>query len=282
MTSPPPNEPLGSVHRMGVGTESSAEPTTGSASGSASGSSAEVTISGTAADLAYAQLTDALRRGLYPEGSRLPGERDLAGQLGVSRTTLRQALGRLAGEGQLRRSSQRGWFVTRRVVGEPPSVLQSFTEMARARGLRPTSHILDQAVRTADFDEAERLRIAPSAKVLEIRRLRGMDAVPVCVDTTVLPLRRAEALVDADLEDRSLYEALETLCGIVLQRSSYAVQARAAESETARLLDVEEGAPVLVGHEVAYDTAESPVLIGTSVYRGDAYRFEADLYRPLS
>jgi GntR family transcriptional regulator len=278
MTSAEPDEPLGSVHRMGVGAESKTEPVTGAGFGP----DAEPVSSGTAADLAYAQLADALRRGLYPEGSRLPGERDLAGQLGVSRTTLRQALGRLAGEGQLQRSSQRGWFVTRRVVGEPPSVLQSFTEMARARGLRPTSHILAQAVRPADFDEAERLRVAPSAKVLEIRRLRAMDAVPVCVDTTVVPVRRAEALVEADLEDRSLYEVLESLCGIVLQRSSYAVQARAAESDTARLLEIDEGAPVLVGHEVAYDTAERPVLIGTTVYRGDAYRFEADLYRPLS
>ncbi|MGH3489461.1 MAG: GntR family transcriptional regulator [Actinopolymorphaceae bacterium] len=241
-----------------------------------------VVASGPAAQGAYTELADALRRGIYPEGSRLPGERDLAARLGVSRTTLRQALGRLAAEGLLQRASQRGWFVARRVVGEPPSVLQSFSEMARSRGLEPSSHILAQDVRPATFEEAERLRITPSSRVLEIRRVRGMDAVPVCLDTTILVAARAEALVAADLEDRSLYDALAELCGVAVARSSYAVQAAAAEHETARLLGIAEGSPVLVGQEVTYDSAEVPVLTSRTTYRGDAYRFQADLYRPLS
>jgi GntR family transcriptional regulator len=68
---------------------------------------------------------------------------------------------------------------------------------------------------------------------------------------------------------------------IVVARSSYAVQAVAAGEQTAELLDIAPGAPVLVGHEVTYDTEQVPVLLSTTVYRGDAYRFEADLYRPL-
>ncbi|GAA2757326.1 GntR family transcriptional regulator [Actinopolymorpha rutila] len=235
-----------------------------------------------AAALAYAQLADALRRGVYPEGARLPGERDLAAQVGVSRMTLRQALARLAGEGQLERSAQRGWFVARRMVGEPPSVLQSFTEMAGARGLRPTSRVLSSESRPATPEEAQRLGVAESSKVLEIRRLRGLDDVPVCLDTTVLAGDRAGALADADLTDRSLYEALRTLCGVVVARSSYTVQAHAVEPVPARLLDLPVGAPVLVGSEVTYDADDLPVLCGTTLYRGDAYRFQADLYRPLS
>jgi GntR family transcriptional regulator len=239
-------------------------------------------VSGPAAQLAYTELADALRRGIYPEGSRLPGERDLATRLGVSRTTLRQALGRLAAEGQLTRASQRGWFVARRVVGEPPSILQSFSEMARARGLEPSSHILAQEVRPATFEEAERLRIAPSSRVLEVRRVRGMDGVPVCLDTSILVVARAEALVDADLEDCSLYEALADQCDVSVARSSYAVQADAADREAAELLHVDEGSPVLIGLEITYDAADVPVLTSRTTYRGDAYRFQADLYRPLS
>lgn len=55
----------------------------------------------------------------------------------------------------------------------------------------------------------------------------------------------------------------------------------AADERTADLLDIEPGAPVLVGHEVTYDADQVPILLSTTVYRGDAYRFEADLYRPL-
>lgn len=234
------------------------------------------------ATVAYTWLLDGIRHGVLTPGTRLPGERDLAARIGVSRATLRRALIRLAEEGHLDASSQRGWFVRRQVVGEPASVLQSFTEMAQARGLRASARILYQRRRTASIDEASQLRIAPSAPVLEMRRLRAMDEVPVCVDTTVLVAALVQPLCDADLTDRSLYQALHHDCGIVVARSSYAVQAEVADEETAGLLDLLVGAPVLIGQETTYDDHGTPILLGRAVYRGDAYRFEADLYRPLS
>ncbi len=239
------------------------------------------TGAGAAVTETYRRLSDALRRGVFPAGGRLPGERDLASSLGVSRSTLRRALGLLADEGKLDRSSQRGWFVTRNVVGEPPSTLQSFSEMARARGLTPRSKILLQRPRPATFEEAEQLGIAPAARVLELRRLRSLDDVPVCLDGSVVVLAHAAALADIDLTDRSLYETLEKECGVRIARSSYTVRADAADAETAALLAIEPGAPVLVGEEVTYADDGTPLLAGRMTYRSDAYRFQADLFRPI-
>ena len=70
-----------------------------------------------AVDQAYEQLAGELSTGRYAPGARLPGERQLAIDLSVSRATLRLALGRLAAEGALRRSAQRGWFVPRNLIG---------------------------------------------------------------------------------------------------------------------------------------------------------------------
>lgn len=232
-----------------------------------------------AAGLAYDRLIHDLTVGRYAPGARLPGERDLSSDLGVSRATLRVALGRLEVEGRVQRSAQRGWFVPRQVIGEPPSTLQSFTEMARARGLKPTAQVMRQVVRSATMDEAEKLRIAPTSPVIEIDRLRGMDGTPVCFDVVVLSEQKAAALADADLTDASLYETLRELCGIVIHRSAYTLVADVADAELAKLLGTTVGAPVLVGEEVAYTTEGVPVLIGANKYRGDAYRFEADLYR---
>ncbi|MEW1838293.1 GntR family transcriptional regulator [Nonomuraea angiospora] len=239
------------------------------------------TEAGSAVTETYRRLNDALRRGVFPAGGRLPGERDLAGSLGVSRSTLRHALARLADEGKLERSAQRGWFVARSVVGEPPSTLQSFSEMARARGLTPTSKILRRHERPAGFEEAEQLGIAPAARVLELRRLRSLDGVPVCLDTSVVVLSQAAALADMDLTDRSLYETLERECGIRIARSSYTVRADAANEEIAGFLQIEPGAPVLVGEEVTYADDGTPILSGRMIYRSDAYRFQADLFRPI-
>lgn len=48
------------------------------------------------------RLRASILRGEYPAGTSLPGERDLAGQQGVSRLTLRSAIGRLETEGLVR------------------------------------------------------------------------------------------------------------------------------------------------------------------------------------
>lgn len=236
---------------------------------------------GAAVAQTYRRLSEALRRGAFPVGGRLPGERDLAGSLGVSRSTLRQALGRLAEEGKLERSSQRGWFVRGNVVGEPPSTLQSFSEMARARGLRAQAKILEQRSRAASFEEAEQLGIAPAARVLDLLRLRSLDQVPVCVDHSIVVLGVAAGLDGIDLTDRSLYETLEQDCGLRIARSSYSVRAEAADEPTADLLRIEAGDPVLIGEELTYTEDGVTVLCGRMTYRSDAYRFQADLFREL-
>ncbi|MGB4135848.1 MAG: GntR family transcriptional regulator [Microbacterium sp.] len=231
------------------------------------------------ASQAYEQLARDIELGVFAAGARLPGERDLALRIGVSRSTLRSALGALEAEGRVNRSAQRGWFVPAQVVGEPPSTLQSFTEMALARGLRPTATVLKRQTRSATIDEASRLRIAPTSPVLQIDRLRGLDGNPVCFDVVVLPEKRAGALADLDLTDASLYDALRDACGIWIHRSAYSVMAATADADLAKLLGTAVGAAILVGDEIAYTSDGTPVLLGVNRYRGDAYRFEADLFR---
>jgi GntR family transcriptional regulator len=228
---------------------------------------------------AYRNLSDLLRRSSFPPGSRLPGERELAVRVGVSRSTLRKALELLQDKGLLDRSPKRGWFVPARVVGEPPSTLQSFSEMARERGLAPGAKVLSAQERPATFEEAARLRIAPASSVLGLRRLRTLDGVPVCVDASVIVLAKVPLLASSDMTDRSLYETIEELSEVRVERSSYTVRADACGQELADLLQIPSRSPILVGEEIAYLTDGSPILTGVMSYRADAYRFQADLFR---
>jgi GntR family transcriptional regulator len=228
---------------------------------------------------AYRKLSEMLRRSSFPPGSRLPGERELAARIGVSRSTLRKALDLLEDKGVLDRSPKRGWFVPLHVVGEPPSTLQSFSEMARARGLVPGAKVLGARERPATFEEAGKLRIAPAASVLELSRLRTLDGVPVCVDVSIVVLAKVPLLAGTDMTDRSLYETIEELSDVRIERSSYTLRADACSQPLADLLRIQPGSPILIGEELTYLTDGSPILAGTMSYRADAYRFQADLFR---
>src|SRR3954453_21078143 len=64
------------------------------------------------------QLATAIRLGVYPFGSMLPSERELAHRMGVSRATLREAIAALRQAGMVRPQRGRGGGTV--VVYEPP------------------------------------------------------------------------------------------------------------------------------------------------------------------
>jgi GntR family transcriptional regulator len=237
------------------------------------------TVPGRSPTLAtYRALQDVL--GHFEPGSRLPGERLLAQQFGVSRATVRQALTALAEGGLLQPSANRGWFVAGPQYTEGPNTLRSFTETALDRGLRPTAAVLRHTVRSATLEEAEVLRLAPAAEVVDLERTRAMDGVTISVEETRLPLGRLAGLDELDLTDCSLYQLLADRYGIVATRCDFEVQAEAATERTAAILKVPTGSPVLIGHQTTFDQSDRPFATGKATYRGDAYRFKASLFRP--
>lgn len=66
---------------------------------------------GDVTDRVEATLRDRIARGEYPSGSRLPSERDLVGEFGAGRTTVRLVLSRLVARGLVEAQHGRGYFV---------------------------------------------------------------------------------------------------------------------------------------------------------------------------
>jgi DNA-binding FadR family transcriptional regulator len=62
-------------------------------------------------ELVADRLKKAIQDGLYPPGSRLPAERDLASTLGVGRATVREAIADLVNQGVLQTKRNSGSFV---------------------------------------------------------------------------------------------------------------------------------------------------------------------------
>jgi GntR family transcriptional regulator len=225
------------------------------------------------------RILEQISSGALRRGDRLPSERALSEQCGVSRVTLRRALQQLEEDGVVASSRGSGWYVTAEVLGEPPNALLSFTEMARTRGLGPSAHILDQRVRPATLDESEALGIAPGAELLHLERLRLLNDVPIAFDHSLIPVEIAPSLPEYDFTVVSLYTTLELEYAVVPSRADYAVEAVAADERAAGLLDVAVGAPTLVTTQTTYESHDRPFELSTMTYRGDRYRFRASLWR---
>lgn len=227
----------------------------------------------------YRIVTRAVENSDLLPGARLPSEREMASSIGVSRVTLRKALTSLQSDGLVESSAQRGWFIPETPLSEPPNVLQSFTEMARNAGFAVTTRVIAHTVRTATYEEAKQLNVAPTSLILDVRRLRLLNDSPICVDWSRLPESVAAPIFDLDQTDSSIFDLMTERCGVTPSRADFEVAAEAASPQVAELLNLEEGAPILVGYDTTYDQEGRMIMLGRSSYRGDAYRFQASLFR---
>ncbi|WP_222195610.1 GntR family transcriptional regulator [Modestobacter italicus] len=203
-----------------------------------------------------------------PAGAPLPGERQLCIEHGVSRITVREAIGQLVSEGVLVRVRGKGTFVAERAARSRLH-LASFHSDMRRLGLRPGTVVLavDRAVPPPATREA--LELAAGERAWHVRRLRLADDQPMSVDDGWYPVAVLPDLADADLTG-SLYTLLAERYGCTIDRAEQTVRAAEVDRGTAVLLGLSASRPVLVFDRVSY-SAGRPVEHARSTYRGDRY-----------
>lgn len=210
------------------------------------------------------------------EGAALPGERELAGQLGVSRVTVRQALRVLEEQGLVFRRHGSGTFVAPRRIVQPLSVLTGFSEDMRSRGLTPGGHVLSLKRTRPSPQEAMNLALGPTEDVVRLHRLRTADGQPLAIETSTLPARLLGSVSPEDVENTSLYAMLRAR-GFTPARAMQRLSARAADAESARALQVDPGSALLTTERVTWDERGQVLEFARALYRGDRYDFIAEL-----
>lgn len=227
------------------------------------------------------QLNELIRSeilaGRFKVGDRLPPERELAEQYGVSRMTARQALQGLVHEGYLFRQSGRGTFITAPATAVRVSS-KGFSEDMVARGMRPGSRVLSATVEPALSTVAYELGIGSGANVFRLERLRLADGEPMAYELSYLSAERFPELIKYDLNNRSLYQFLSERYGVVRQRSLRTVESVGASAKEAELLEIPVGAPLLKISGTALDNTEQVLETGWTVYRADRFKLTADMY----
>lgn len=214
-----------------------------------------------------------------PPGSSVPTERVLTAQLGTSRTTVRQALSELVGEGRLVRRQGSGTYVAEPKITWPLQ-MTSFTEQAAAAGYSASVRLLEAGRAKASEEVAARLAIRVGAPVYVVERLRLVDGAPMAVETSQLSVVRFPALVRQMRGSTSLYRVLEEFYGVVPVVAEETIETAAASPREADLLRTETGSPMLVLSRHSFDAEGEPVEWVRSWYRGDRYTFVARLTAP--
>jgi GntR family transcriptional regulator len=201
---------------------------------------------GPAAEDVRRRLLEEISRGRVAAGARLGGERELAGLFGVSRSTMRQALGELELEGVVRRVPGRGGgtFVRQQKVERDLSQVVGVPALLRAQGMTAGSRIVSTGLTPADEPTAAALGLGAEDYVIDVVRIRLADGTPISLEHVRLPAAFFPGLLDLPLGG-SLYELLEQHYGTVPGEAVEHIEVTSAAEDEAAILAVEPGAPLL-------------------------------------
>ncbi|WP_138495301.1 GntR family transcriptional regulator [Paenibacillus pinistramenti] len=227
----------------------------------------------------YSQLKESIlnqiNSGVLAKGEKIPSELDLVEQYGISRPTVRQALGELVQEGYLIKKRGLGTFVSSPVITGNANVFRTFAEEMVASGLTHHAKLISSRMIQAPDKLAAELKIKPGSDVFEIVRLRLANDEPLAIRTSFIPCALYSDLLQEDMEGVPLYVLFQKK-GIAAKGSTQSFQAVAALQEEAELLQVEQGAPMMLCRGVAYDENNVPIEKYKALHLGSRFRFTVE------
>lgn len=218
--------------------------------------------------------------GAYEPGSRIGTENELAESFGVSRITVRQALGVLEEENLIVRLRARGTFVAEHVRPRAVVELTGYLDDLFLQAYAAETVVHDYVRQRATADVAHHLQVDPGDKVWRLRRVRVDNGLPKAWLINYIPYEIGSRYDTAALERGSFLQLIDTEPDTRPVWGHQRISADSADADTARALGVEPGAPVLVVERVIYSDDDRPVELLLQYYRSDRFRFRVHLYRP--
>ena len=223
-------------------------------------------------DQVKANLKERIVDGDFDEG-RIPSETELATELGVSRTTVRDALSRLEQEGAIWRKQGSGTFVNQPglQIKSRLEEMWAYEDVLEDHGYTPSVKVLRVEREAADDQLAAELGIEVGDPLVVVEKLFLENKKPVVLTVNRIPVELVgEEPIDGA---QPLPRLLETRADRHLSYYLSEIVPVALSTHAARQLGVKKGTPAISFEEIGFDQDNQPVVQATSFFHDDLLRF---------
>ena len=197
----------------------------------------------------YRKLYEMLRKhiidGVYKEGDLLPSENELCRLYGMTRPTVRQALGTLSNDGYIKKHQGKGSIVYHlpREIGILS--VSGTTSAVGDRNLK-TKIIVKPLLKSWDDDFMFSLsELEKESGCIYMERLRLLDNVPIFYDISYIANINLPRITSRQFENRSLFQILRENYHIEIRGGEQRIKAIPASAKISRFLKLEKGQAVL-------------------------------------
>ena len=208
------------------------------------------------------------------EGGRIPSETELANELGVSRTTIRDALSRLENEGAVYRRQGSGTYVNKPGLQIKTRLeeIWSYESVLRDHGYTPSTRILTVSTVLADNMQADILKIKAGEEIVCVEKLFLEDREPVILAINQVPRKLLTAsFADSDWH-KPIYEFLWKYGQLRLSYYISEIVPVLVDRKIGKALGVAVGEPLLSFKEIGFNEENEPILMASSYIRDDLLR----------
>lgn len=229
----------------------------------------------TLTDQTVSAIQDAIKQGKFPPGSQLPPEMDLLQMMGISRTTLREALRILEEQRLIRKRRGLGTFVMERAIIKDLSQNFGITEMISQAGYTPGSRDFNIHLEKSSKNIAEQLGIPVDSILVVVDRVRTANETPVVWTQDIMPQEYLGGWMPRieELSQYSIYECLESYANIRIVSGVASFSAVQASREMVEKLKIERNVLLLLINQVDHDQNQRPVLYSVEYHLTDKFNF---------
>ncbi len=229
----------------------------------------------TLTDQTVQAIQEAVKQGKFLPGSQLPPEMELLQMLGVSRTTLREALRILEEQRLIRKHRGLGTFVMDRAIIKDMSRNFGITEMISQAGFTPGTRDFDIYLGPSSKKFAEKLDMPGDTTMVVIDRVRTANDKPVVWTRDIMPQEYLGGWMPTikELNQRSLYECLQEHTTIRIVNGTASFNPIQANREVAEKLNIQRNDLLLLIDQVDFDQSQRPVLYSVEYHLTDKFNF---------
>ena len=206
-------------------------------------------------------------------------ERELTDALSASRNTVRAVLQQLAREGLVTREPKNGTRATGSLLLRIDE-LSPVTEFAAGPSSAVETRTLERQPLGCPPMVRDRLRLPVGWTVLMIESLVLENGLPLGLSVSYIALGEEQS-PDFDIDEPDVILILERQLGLRIGGSQTTIGALAADEQTAELIGVDVGAPLVWLEDVISDEDGQPRALAQLKLRGDRVTFSANAYRSI-
>jgi len=196
----------------------------------------------------YEQVKDYLEEKItsseWDVGHRLPTEKELTKQFGVSNITVKRAIHELVNEGVLYRQSGKGTFVKRKEEKDLSKLVSLRNEEWEKESHPHKTLSFNKEI--ADSRVSNALQIEINEKVYKIKRVKMDNDRPVALEYSFIPVKLVPNLSASKMENDLLYNIFKNEHKIKLDRAKVYFSVIEANEHEANLLEVPVGEQLTV------------------------------------